>query len=439
MLAAFFLLVTVLLTACTPSASHVRPASGAAASASTEQASRLVGLHQRFQVPAISTREFTHAQLWGALGPVVDRAANMQRDTVGRSAEGRPLYLVRYGQGPVRVLLWSQMHGNESTATLALADLLRFLAESPGDPLARRLAEKLTILAVPMLNPDGAERFQRRNALGIDINRDARALVTPEGRALKTLQERFRPAWGFNLHDQDVRSRVGGSDRLAAFALLAPPFNPSRDDNAVRLRAKQLASVIRLAAEPLVGGHITRYDDTFNPRAFGDLMQSWGVSTVLIESGGWRDDPEKQYLRRVNFVALLTALDAIATGAYAGADLAWYEGLPPNGRQVNDLLVRGATMVSPGMAPYRADVAIDYRDSLGRRGGRVVDIGDLREYPARDTLDASGLFLHSGPDGPLMVDVSTSFVLRRGAAPGSAAVWTLDNGVPRPVPAGRAR
>jgi hypothetical protein len=141
----------------------------------------------------------------------------------------------------------------------------------------------------------------------------------------------------------------------------------------------------------------------------------------------------------VNFVALLAALDAIATGTYTAADLALYEGLPPNGRQVNDLLVRGGTVVSPGIAPYRADVAIDYRDSLGRRGGRVVDIGDLREYAARDTLDASGLFVHPGPDGPLMVELSTSLAVRRGASPGSAVVWALENGTPRPVPGVRIR
>jgi hypothetical protein len=333
------------------------------------------------------------------------------------------------------------MHGNESTASMALLDLFHFLAAAPDDPRARRIAERRSLVAVPMLNPDGAERFQRRNAMGIDVNRDARALVTPEGRILRAVHQRFRPDFGFNLHDQDVRARVGSSDRLAAIALLAPPFNRAGDDNAVRMRAKRVAAVVRAAAEPLVAGHVTRYDDTFNPRAFGDLMQSWGTSTVLIESGGWRNDPEKQYLRRVNFVALVSALDAIATESYAAADPARYEELPENGRSVNDLLVRGATIVLPGIEPYRADLSINFADALAHRDGRVMEVGDLADAAARDTIDATGLYLHPAPEmlareGPgqpvLAVDRPASFTLRRGTDPASGPFWRVDaNGYAR--------
>ncbi|HEV2131764.1 MAG TPA: M14 family zinc carboxypeptidase, partial [Longimicrobiaceae bacterium] len=288
------LVLLPLVAACAPPPPQASPTGHRAGAA---QAHELAALHDRYRVEAISTRRFTHEELLDALGPLVDASAALQREEIGRSVEGRPLYLVRFGEGPVRVLLWSQMHGDESTATMALADLFRFLAEAPQHPLARRLAEQLTVLAIPMLNPDGAERFQRRNALGIDVNRDARALATPEGRALKAVRDRYRPEFGFNLHDQNVRTRVGISDRTAAIALLAPPYDEARGFNSVRERARRVAAVVREAAEPLVGGHVTRYDDSFNPRAFGDLMQSWGTSTVLIESGGWAGDPEKQYLR----------------------------------------------------------------------------------------------------------------------------------------------
>jgi len=426
------------LAACAPA--------GAQADTATDperRARELSALHERYRVEEIDSRRFTHRELWNALGPVVDGAAGMRRDEVGRSVEGRPLYGVRYGRGPTRVLLWSQMHGNESTATMALADVLRFLAESPEHPLARRLAEGLTLVAVPMLNPDGAERFQRRNVLGIDINRDARSLSTPEGRALRELQRTFRPEFGFNLHDQDVRARVGTSDRLAAVALLAPPFDEERSVNEVRDRAMRLAAVIRHAVEPMVQGHVTRYDDTYNPRAFGDGMQRWGTSTVLVEAGGWRDDPEKQYLRRVHFVALLAALDAIATSGYAGTDPSGYTTLPANGRLVTDLVVQGGTVVLPGAEPFRADLAVDYADGPARTGGRLTDVGDLAELAARDTLDATGLFVHPARaslagDGAGRASLSTGaparFTVRRGREPGSALVWTVDGGVPVRAP-----
>ncbi|HEX2190485.1 MAG TPA: M14 family zinc carboxypeptidase [Longimicrobiaceae bacterium] len=417
------LVLALLLAGCAPAAPPGAPASGIPDAAAL--ARELGELHGRHRVEAIASRRFTHRELWDALGPLVDGAAGMRREEVGRSAEGRPIHAVRYGAGPTRVLLWSQMHGNESTATMALADVLRFLAEEPEHPLARRLAERLTVVAVPMLNPDGAERFQRRNALGIDVNRDARALATPEGRALRELQRTLRPDFGFNLHDQDVRARVGASDdRLAAIALLAPPFDAARSHNPVRDRARRVAAVVRGAVEPLVAGHVTRYDDSYNPRAFGDGMQRWGTSTVLIESGGWRGDPEKQYLRRVNFVALLAALDAIATGAFAAADPAAYESLPANGRPVNDLLVRGGSVVLPGIPPYRADLAVDYADAPARTGGRLVDAGDLAEAAARDTIDAAGLFVHPAPE---MLPADTA----GGAEPDSEAVWTVEGGAAR--------
>ncbi len=173
---------------------------------------------------------------------------------------------------------------------------------------------------IPMLNPDGAQRFQRRNAQGIDVNRDARRLQTPEGRLLKAVNDQVQPDFGFNLHDQSAAVRVRGTDLGVAIALLAPAFNEARDVDAKRRRAMQVATLLIEAMEPLVGAHIAKYDDTFNPRAFGDLMGAWGASTVLIESGAWEDDPQKQHLRKTNFVGILTALDAIATGRYVEYD-----------------------------------------------------------------------------------------------------------------------
>jgi hypothetical protein len=351
----------------------------------------LIELHDGVRVPELDDRRFDHQTYWRAVqrhlgGTVAHRVA-------GTSSEGREIRHLTFGSGPTQVLLWSQMHGNESTASMALADIIRFFDERSDHPLAQRIADGATVHMIPMLNPDGAERFQRRNAQGIDVNRDARRLQTPEGRVLKAVRDRVEPDFGFNLHDQNAAVRVGRTDRGVAIALLAPAFNAARDVDEKRRRAMQVASLLIEVMRPLVGDHVAKYDDTYNPRAFGDLMGAWGASTVLIESGSWADDPQKQHLRRTNFVGILAALDAIATGRYAEYDPADYESLEYNGRAVADLLIRGGTIAAPGLPPLQADVLVRYELPLQKKDGLIADIGDMGEAEAQDTLNVDGLYL----------------------------------------------
>jgi hypothetical protein len=386
---------------------------------------------ERYRVEAISTRRFTHADLWRAMAPSLASPA-LQVEEIGRSIHGREIRTVTFGQGPTKVLLWSQMHGDESTATMALADIFAFLAGPEQHPLRNRLQTELTIVFVPMLNPDGAELFRRQNAAGIDINRDARPLATPEARALKAIRDRLDPDFGFNLHDQGARTRAGDDGPPAAIALLDPAFDEQRGYNPVRTRARLVAAGIARALGAEIPGRVARYDDTFNPRAFGDLMQQWGTSTVLIESGGLPNDPEKQRLRALNVAAILGALDAVATRAYTRADPDWYEKLPRNAGGASDILIVGGSLVLPGRRPavIRADLALTYDDAVARTGPRIREVGDLEGTIALDTLDARGLFLHPGRES-LIVERRQSFLsigaparldLRQSASPKSALV-----------------
>ncbi|HET9274758.1 MAG TPA: M14 family zinc carboxypeptidase [Gemmatimonadales bacterium] len=352
-------------------------------------------LAARYRVEAIDSRRFTHAEYWRAVRPATAGDA-LRVETVGRSIHEREIRSVTFGQGGTTVLLWSQMHGNESTATMALADIFAFLAAREAHPLRDRLRRALTVVFVPMLNPDGGELFRRENAVGIDVNRDARAMATPEARALKELRDRLRPDFGFNLHDQNARTRAGSDGPPAAIALLAPAYDEEKGYNEVRTRARLVAAGIVRDLEVEIRGRIARYDDTFNPRAFGDLMQRWGTSTVLIESGALPDDPEKQRLRALNVAAILGALDAIATRSFTRADPDAYEKLPRNAGGAVDLLVRGGRIVIPGRPPAEiaADVALTFDDAVARTGPRLREVGDLETVVALDTIDARGLYLH---------------------------------------------
>ncbi|MGD8319269.1 MAG: M14 family zinc carboxypeptidase [Gemmatimonadota bacterium] len=390
-------------------------------------------VHHAMTVPGLEDRRFGYDAYWDAVAPYLNGPISVT--VAGQSAEGRDIRHLTYGSGPVTVLLWSQMHGNESTASMALADIVRFFHDWPDHPLAQRIARGATVHMIPMLNPDGADRFRRRNAQGIDINRDARQLQTPEGQLLKRVDDALQPEFGFNLHDQNAAVRVGESDRGVAIALLAPAFNEAREIDAKRRKAMQVASLLVETMRPLVGDHIAKYDDTFNPRAFGDLIGKWGASTVLIESGAWADDPQKQHLRETNFVGLLEALDAIATGRYEAYDPAVYQGLAYNGRRMPDLLIRGGTVAVPGLPTLKSDILVSYDEPLLKQGGVIADMGDMGETEAQDTLDVAGLYLIPMPaarDGRGGIDTGlpAMFIVAEDAA-GTRVRYRFEGGPPR--------
>jgi len=406
-----------------------RPAgapSTAATPASSPAMAEMLRVAESYRNPAITSRRITHAEYWKALESTLS-SPRLRVEEVGRSMHGRELRTITFGSGPTKVLLWSQMHGDESTATMALADVLAWMAAPEPDAVRDRIARALTVVMLPMLNPDGAERFQRQNVAGIDINRDARRLASPEARTLKAVRDRLVPDFGFNLHDQNARTRVGRNGLPAAIALLAPAAEPTGAWSPGRIRARLVAAGLARNFESQIPGRVSKYDDAFNPRAFGDLMQAWGASTVLIESGSLPDDPEKQALRRLNAAAILLALDGIATGAYAGNDAGDYERLAYNTGGAYDLLVRGGQLVIPGQPPMRADIAVNYDDAVARTRGRVREVGDLETVVAIDTVDASGAFVHVRPEalsdgeaaGYLTIGAPALFDVREGADPAS--------------------
>lgn len=320
---------------------------------------------------------------------------------VGKSVGGRPIELLTLGSGNEKILLWSQMHGDEPSATPALLDIASFLLAHDDQPGIAPILENYTLLIVPMLNPDGAEAYERRNLQGIDINRDALNLATPEGRLLKKLRDEHLPILGFNLHDQDRRATVGDTGVLASVALLAVSGDAGGTMSPGRLRAMRACSAIAQAMEPFIPGGTARYDEDWNPRAFGDNITAWGTPVVLIENGGVPSGGGFEDLTRLDFVAILTVLQGLAADDLASYGPEVYENLPRTRRNGwADVVVRGGFVQQPRFdRPFRADVAYNVymsdRSAAGCGSGgvsRIVEIGDARfvgagrEIDGRDSL-----------------------------------------------------
>lgn len=321
-----------------------------------------------------------HVPVWRTIEHLASQSDGTVRvEPLGSSLEGRSIRSVTTGTGPTAVLLWSQMHGNETTATLALCDILRFLVEHrPWPTWLVHVLDTLTVTMIPMLNPDGAEYGRRQTASLIDLNRDALALRTPEARILRGIHASLRPSFALNLHDQGTSS-AGPSASVAAVALLAPPADREKTITSPRAAAMRLGAAIVTALRPLADGHLAAYDDTFEPRAFGDNMQAWGTATLLIESGQWPGDPEKEMVRRLTFAAILTALSTIADGSLASVDRSSYDRLPLNGKQVYDLIVRNIELRHASGWVQRVDLGFT-QDTVNGGGLLLKEIGDLRSF-----------------------------------------------------------
>lgn len=360
-------------------------------------AQELFDSYAQYKLSEIHSRRFTQADMLGWLKPFQEKNI-FEMTPIGQSAEGRTISLLKIGNGATKVLLWSQMHGDEPTATMALLDMFNFFAHAPNHSVTKIIRENLTLLIIPMLNPDGAEKFQRRTAQRVDMNRDAIALETPEARILKEARNTFNPQFGFNLHDQDPRYTVGATKEVSTIALLAPAFNEARSDNGVRLPAKKIAATFASVMNQFIPGHVSKYDDAFEPRAFGDNIQRWGTSTVLVESGGWANDRDKMFIRKLNYVGLLMSLSSIATREHEAMDVNAYEQLPFNTKNLYDLILRNAQLKASDHAPsVKADIGINFDEQADAANGnvtlvgKVMDIGDLSTYGAFEEINLAGV------------------------------------------------
>lgn len=352
-------------------------------------------LHRIYRETALTNRRFKHHDIID-LVRVHEEKGTLQVREIGKSVENRAIYKLQYGNGKKKVMLWSQMHGDEPTATMALFDIFNFLGgkDDGFDSIRTCLRDNLTIHFIPMLNPDGADRFIRRNAQYIDLNRDARANHTVEAKILRRMAEEIKPSYGFNLHDQSIYYNVPETKNPVTIAMLAPAYNTEREVNDVRKGAMQLIVGMNDLLQQYVPDAVAKYDDTHSPRGFGDNFQAWGASTVLIESGGLKGDPEKQQIRRFNFAIILNALLEIAQDSYKKYDYKAYDKIPFNASQLHDVVIRQIDLGTDSV-PLKTDIAIRRAELTVERDycvrGWIEDIGDLEGTYGYDELDAGGL------------------------------------------------
>ncbi|MDM1346690.1 DUF2817 domain-containing protein [Myroides marinus] len=267
---------------------------------------------------------------------LMDLNQNFKIEERGKSVEGRSIKTISWGVGSIRIFMWSQMHGNESTTTKAALDFLLMLNDCKEDFVAQWY-QKFTLLIVPVLNPDGAHYYTRVNANQVDLNRDSIDLSQPESKLLRKLFDEFKPHYAFNLHDQRTIFGVGDTGKPATISFLAPSYNEAREINDNRLEAIKLIVSMNDDLQGVIPGQVGRFDDGFNINCIGDYFQSQNVPTILFEAGHYPNDYSREVTRKVVFRSLIVVVFAIFERNYDNNLVDSYLSIPENEKNFNDL------------------------------------------------------------------------------------------------------
>lgn len=255
---------------------------------------------------------------------------------IGSSESNVPIRSVQFGSGTKKILIWTQMHGNESTGTKALFDFFNSIIGSTS-PIFKEILENCTLLCIPMLNPDGSFNYTRENANNIDLNRDAVAQNAKESKLLRSVLESFQPDYCFNLHDQRTIFGVEGTKNPATISFLAPSEEETRKLTEGRKLTMNVIVAMNNLLQKIIPNHIGRYTDEFYPTATGDNFQKLGFNTILIEAGHFPNDYNREEARKFNFYALVQGIHHIATAKDYKEYLPYFE-IPNNQKNFFDII-----------------------------------------------------------------------------------------------------
>ncbi|WPY97247.1 DUF2817 domain-containing protein [Christiangramia sp. OXR-203] len=312
----------------------------------------------------VAGRYFHNNQLEDFISMHSDR---FEFETIGTSVEHRNIYGLQIGSGSKKVLMWSQMHGNESTTTKAVLDFLNSIAEDVENLYNKSLLEETKLYIIPVLNPDGAANYTRVNANNVDLNRDMQDLSQPESRLLMKVYREFQPDFCLNLHDQRTIFSAGETNLPAILSFLTPSSDIDRSITGARKDSMSLIAGIVKDLKDELGERIGRYDDGFNINCAGDTFQSLGTPTILFEAGHYPGDYNRDVTRKFIFKALRSCLEQIMNGQ--SADHRQYLKIPENAKCFRDVILRNVNIEGD-----QKDILIQFKETLVHDRIRFVPV-----------------------------------------------------------------
>lgn len=142
----------------------------------------------------LSGQPTSYSQLRETAQLLTEQSGLVKMESIGTSLQGREitaLFFSKSGFGTdhtkIKVLIHAQQHGNEQSGKEGALMLAKELVKDNYS----YLFEKIDLVIVPQINPDGSEKNVRRNSNGMDLNRNHLIMTEPEVIALHKLFDKY--------------------------------------------------------------------------------------------------------------------------------------------------------------------------------------------------------------------------------------------------------
>ena len=105
---------------------------------------------------------------------------------LGRSVQGRPIYVAKTQTRPEAIILIGRQHPPEVSGALAMKSFVNTIMSD--SKLANDFRNRYSIIMIPLINPDGVVLGHwRHNINGVDLNRDWGPFTQPETQSVARL------------------------------------------------------------------------------------------------------------------------------------------------------------------------------------------------------------------------------------------------------------
>ena len=304
--------------------------------------------------------------------------------------------------------------------------------------LSDKISFTESIKIIPILNPDGAEHYTRVNAHAIDLNRDAVDINAKESQLLRTVLEEFCPDFCFNLHDQRTIFGVEGTKNPATISFLAPSEEETRKVTPTRKKTMNVIVAMNSLLQQIIPNHIGRYTDTFYPKATGDNFQKLGYSTILIESGHYKKDYQREKVREFTFISILQGLYHISIAKNYDDYNAYFK-IPNNNESFSENFTSknfnfDETQFNPKLSYlFNDNTRFDIFYQFTNKENTIGDLETLEQqkygasfaFSNKQKMALTGEFNYFSNDFSGNANTPVAYQMLEGLQPGKNYTWTL--------------